>query len=125
MLDCDRKIYTAVSMFFANDLMSICTYRLRSRDVSVTFKFTLTGGMGSEPSLSVKQSITIDTMVNFDSDRRGHRDSTCKWAFTATFTCPVVFMQSQTLQCTMCAYLAFVTDCSISCFLFRILFVYV
>ena len=79
-------------------------------DVSDTFKFTLTGRMGSEPSLAVKQSITIDTMTNFDSDRHGHRDGTCKWAFTVTFTCLVVFIQSQTLQCTMRAYLAPVTD---------------
>ena len=36
--------------------------------------------MGSEPNLSIKQSISIGTMLNFDSDTHGHGDSdgTCK-----------------------------------------------
>ena len=44
-----------------------------TRTVSVTFtvKFTMTDKMGSEPILSVKQSVTIDTMINFDGDGDG------------------------------------------------------
>ena len=48
--------------------------------------------MGSKPNLSVKQSTTIDTILNFDSDfdGNGHGDSTCKkalkwWNFFGTF----------------------------------------
>ena len=38
--------------------------------------------MGTEPNLSIKRSISIDTMINFDSDRDGHGDGdgTCKQA---------------------------------------------
>ena len=39
----------------------------------------LTDSMGSVPILSVKRSISIDTMINFDGD--GDRDGTCKQAF--------------------------------------------
>ena len=40
----------------------------------------LTGRMGREPILSIKWSVSIDTMINFDGDRNGHRDGdgTCK-----------------------------------------------
>ena len=38
----------------------------------------LTERMGSEPILPVKQSVTIDTMLNFD----GHREATCKQTLT-------------------------------------------
>ena len=40
--------------------------------------------MGSKPVLSVKWSITIDTMLNIDGDRPdgdGHGDGTCKQTF--------------------------------------------
>ena len=38
--------------------------------------------MGSVAILSVKQSVSIDTMINFDVDGDGHgdRDGTCKQA---------------------------------------------
>ena len=36
--------------------------------------------LGSEPILSVKQSVSIDTMLNFDGDRDG--DGTCKQTLT-------------------------------------------
>ena len=43
------------------------------------------GRMGTEPILSVKRSISIGTMLNFDGDGDGdgHRDGdgTCKQAF--------------------------------------------
>ena len=44
----------------------------------------LTDRMGTEPILSVKQFISIDTMINFDCDGNGHGDGdgTCKQAFT-------------------------------------------
>ena len=46
----------------------------------------LTGRMGSVPILSVKQSVSIGTMINFDSDGDGHgdRDGTCKQALKRT-----------------------------------------
>ena len=42
----------------------------------------LTDRMGSEPILSVKRSLSIGTMLNFDSDCDGHGDGdgTCKQA---------------------------------------------
>ena len=38
--------------------------------------------MGTEPILSIKQSASIDTMMNFDvdGDGHGHGDSMCKQA---------------------------------------------
>ena len=38
--------------------------------------------MGTEPILSVKRSVSIDTMINFDGDRDGYLDGdgTCKQA---------------------------------------------
>ena len=56
--------------------------------VTVTVKFTLTGGIGSEPNLSIKWPMTIGTVVNFDSENEGygHRDGTCKWASTLILT---------------------------------------
>ena len=40
--------------------------------------------MGSTPNLSVKWSISIDTMLNYDGDQHGHGDGdgTCKQAFS-------------------------------------------
>ena len=38
----------------------------------------LMGRMGTEPILSVKQSVSIGTMLNFDGDGDGHGDGTCK-----------------------------------------------
>ena len=40
--------------------------------------------MGSVPNLPIKWSISIGTMLNFDSDGHGHNDgdSTYKQAFT-------------------------------------------
>ena len=45
----------------------------------------LMGRMGDVPILSVKWSVSIGTMINFDGDRDGHGDGdgTCKQAFTA------------------------------------------
>ena len=34
--------------------------------------------MGSVRILSIKQSVSIDTMINFDVDGDGHGDGTCK-----------------------------------------------
>ena len=48
------------------DLRSVYTYRFRSR-----LRQIYTDGqnrMGSKPNLSAKQSVTIDTMINFDGD---------------------------------------------------------
>ena len=47
----------------------------------------LTGRMGSVPILSVKQSVSIGTMINFDGDEDGHGDGdgTCKQ--TLPFKC--------------------------------------
>ena len=51
--------------------------------VTVTVKFTLTIKMGCKPILSIKQSVTIDTMMNFhnDNDEHRHTDGKCKQAF--------------------------------------------
>ena len=40
----------------------------------------LTIRMGCEPILSVKWSVSIDTMINFDRDSDGDGDGTCKQA---------------------------------------------
>ena len=47
--------------------------------------------MGSEPNLSVKWCLTIDTMLNFDGDfdGYGHGDGTCKGLFTRTVSVSV------------------------------------
>ena len=39
--------------------------------------------MGSEPTVSVKWSVSIGTMINFDGDGRGHSDGygTCKQVY--------------------------------------------
>ena len=44
----------------------------------------LTGRMGTEPILSIKRSISIDAMINFDGDgdRHGDGDGTCKQALS-------------------------------------------
>ena len=43
----------------------------------------LMGRIDTEPILSVKRSVSIDAMINFDVDGDGHRDGdgTCKRAF--------------------------------------------
>ena len=41
--------------------------------VTVTVKFTLTDRIGSEPNLLIECSVTIDTMINFDSDFDGQQ----------------------------------------------------
>ena len=38
----------------------------------------LMGRMGTEPILSVKWSVSIGIMVNFDGDGDGYGDGTCK-----------------------------------------------
>ena len=38
--------------------------------------------MGPVPILSVKRSVSIDTMINFGSDGDGDSDGTCKQALT-------------------------------------------
>ena len=45
----------------------------------------LTGRMGTEPILSIKRSISIETMLNFDGD--GDGDGNCKHALTTTYGC--------------------------------------
>ena len=47
----------------------------------------LTSRMGTEPILSIKRSISIDTMINFDGDgeRHGDEDGTCKQEFKQLF----------------------------------------
>ena len=45
----------------------------------------LMGSMGTEPILSIKRSVSIDTMINFDGDADG--DGTCKQAFTLGPVC--------------------------------------
>ena len=44
----------------------------RTVSVTITVKFTMTDKMGSELILSVKQSVTIGTMINFDGYGDGH-----------------------------------------------------
>ena len=39
--------------------------------ITATVKFTLTDRIGSEPNLSIKWSIIIDTMLNFDGQGHG------------------------------------------------------
>ena len=53
--------------------------------VSVTVKLwmvmvRLMDRMGSVPILSIKQSISIDTIITFDGDGDGDSDGTCKQA---------------------------------------------
>ena len=40
------------------------------------------GKLGTEPNVSIKRSVSIDTMINFDGDGGGHgdEDGTCKQA---------------------------------------------
>ena len=65
-------------------------YRLRIRvchrlcQIYIVYIVTvrLTFRMGSGPILSDKQSVSTDTMVNFDGDGDGHGDGTCKQALT-------------------------------------------
>ena len=52
--------------------------------VTVTVNFTLTEKMGSEPNVSVKRSVSIGTMLNFDGDTDGHGDGMCKQTLTSS-----------------------------------------
>ena len=40
--------------------------------------------MGSEPNVSVKRSVSIGTMLNFDGDTDGHGDGMCKQTLTSS-----------------------------------------
>ena len=42
----------------------------------------VTDRLSSIPILSIKHSVSIDTMVNFDGNGHGHGDGTCKQALT-------------------------------------------
>ena len=48
--------------------------------VAVSVKFTLKDRIGSDPNLSVKQSFTIGTMMDFDGDGHRHGGGKCKRA---------------------------------------------
>ena len=52
-----------------NGVPFTCTFSIPV-SVTVTVKFTLTDGMGTEPNLSAKWSVTIGQMINFDG--HGH-----------------------------------------------------
>ena len=47
--------------------------------------------MSSESNLSIKRSVTIGTMINFDDDSDGHGDGDgmCNGPFTCTVSVPV------------------------------------
>ena len=49
----------------------------------------LTDRMGTEPILSVKWTVSIDTMINFDceGDDHGDGDGTCKQALRSAQNC--------------------------------------
>ena len=59
----------------------------------------LTDRLGSEPILSVKRTVTIDTMIQFDGDIDGHGDGdgTCKQALRP-FTFGICINTVSTLQ---------------------------
>ena len=42
--------------------------------------------MSPESNLSIKWSVNIGTMINFDSDGHGHGDDTCERAFNVNHT---------------------------------------
>ena len=42
----------------------------------------VTDRLSSIPILPIKQSVSIDTMINFDGNGDGHGDGTCKQALT-------------------------------------------
>ena len=44
----------------------------------------LTGRMGTEPILSIKRFVSIDTLINFEVDGDGRGDRTCKQASSGT-----------------------------------------
>ena len=68
-------------------------------------KFTLMDRMDSEPNLSIKRSVTIGTMINFDGDRDGHGDG--DGMCNVTFTCTV----SMSISVTVTVYIVqMVTD---------------
>ena len=54
----------------------------RHRQIYIVWMVTdcLMGRLGLEPILSIKQSVSIGTMINFDSDCDGLGDGTCKQA---------------------------------------------
>ena len=53
-------------------------HRLRQIYIVCTVMDHLTGRMGTEPILPVKQSVSIDITINFDGDGDGDGDGTCK-----------------------------------------------
>ena len=65
--------------------MPVYTYRLRlhvrhRQSIMPMLTVRLMNRMDTEHILSIKQSVSIDTMINFDSDGDGHGDGdgTCK-----------------------------------------------
>ena len=69
------------------ELMPVYTYRLRHRVhhhlCQIYIVCMVTVRMGSIPILSVRQSISIDTIMNFNGDGDRDRDGTCKQALKA------------------------------------------
>ena len=61
-------------------------HRVRVHQIYIVWMVTncLMDRMDSEPNLSIKQPISIGTMLNFDGDRHGDGDDggTCKQALT-------------------------------------------
>ena len=45
----------------------------------------LTDRLGSEPILSIKRTVSIGAILNFDGDFDGHSDGTCKQALMPVF----------------------------------------
>ena len=54
--------------------------------------------MGSEPNLSVKRSVSIGTMLNFDGDGHGDGDGTCKQAFNQKCSFLITRMHSSRMR---------------------------
>ena len=65
-------------------LRPVYTYRLRLRQIYIVSMEMdcLMGRMGSVHILSVKRSVAIGTMINFDGDGDGDGDGTCKQALS-------------------------------------------
>ena len=64
-------------------LGAVYTYFHRLHQIYIAWVETdhLMAGMGSVTNLPVKQSVSIDTMLNFEGDGHGQGDGTCKQAF--------------------------------------------
>ena len=52
--------------------------------------------MGTEPILPIKRSVSIGTMLNFDGDRHGDGDGTCKQALSH-YLLEKIFMSQQNM----------------------------